>query len=184
MGRGNSGSSNVTAWITYRAVDRVETVGRRDQPPLGQRILLAVLALVFALQSVATAQGDCSLRAKFVGGPCCCQADPVRDHAERESSCCSRPKQGHEPTSPAPRKQCRCEVSAPPLVPVGGEFELQHRLFETIPQCEHPTVPYPEAKPALIVIRTQGPPGFRTCFHACLGKGLSRALAFERTLRS
>jgi len=143
-----------------------------NQRPLFERLLLAFVALLFLLQPTVGAAGSCSLRARVFGSPCCCAPTPKK-------SCCSKPV---EHKTPAP-KNCKCELSAPPLLPPAGASELPRFLGEMARALELPVALPPELALADTLPRGHAPPGFASCFHARLSAGMARALAFERTLR-
>lgn len=142
------------------------------QRPLLERLLLACVALLFLLQPTIGAAGSCSLRAKVLGSPCCCTPAVKK-------SCCSK---ALEHKAPAP-KRCNCELGAPPLLPPAGASELPTLLGEMARGLELPGLLPPAVVPTVLVPRGRAPPGFASCFHARLGAGMARALAFERTLR-
>jgi hypothetical protein len=145
--------------------------------PLAERLLMACVALLFLLQPIAGAAGSCTLRAKVFGKSCCCQQAP---EAAPKPSCCSK----HDAPAQKPaHKRCGCELSAPPLVPPSGAAELPNFLGELARALEIPIDLGHNFELAHTPARAHAPPGFGSCFHARLDAGMSRALAFERTLR-
>lgn len=145
------------------------------QRPRFERLCMALVALLFLLQPLAGAAGSCTLRAKLFGRSCCC----AQGAAPATKSCCEK-RAPHE--APAPKK-CGCELSAPPLVPPGGATELPNFLAGLERAREFPCVACRTLELVHTPPRAHAPPGRASCFHTLIGAGLSRALAFERTLR-
>ena len=147
--------------------------------PLPERLWMACVALLFLLQPIALAGAGCTLRAELSGGSCCCakEAEPAPPE-----SCCSK-RAGHDAPAPQAPKECRCEVSTPPLLPPGPAAELPQFLGELARLLELPVLAPRSCEPVPALPRAHAPPGRSGCFHACLLASLARALAFERTLR-
>jgi hypothetical protein len=149
-----------------------------QERPLAERLLLAVVALLFLLQPLANAAGSCTLRAKLFGSSCCCAAGETHSAPK---SCCEK-RAPHE--APA-RKRCGCALSAPPLVPPAGPSERPSFFLGELARAQElPCAVQLAFDLAPAPPRAHAPPGGGTCFHACLGASLARALAFERSLRS
>ncbi|MBK7645556.1 MAG: hypothetical protein IPJ19_21405 [Planctomycetes bacterium] len=148
--------------------------------PLFERLLMACVALLFLLQPLALAASSCSLRAKLGGKSCCCAA-MQRDGAA-PMSCCAKSAQDAPAKAPA-KKGCDCEVSAPPLLPPSTP-ELPSFLGELARAPEFPSAFTLQTELAPTRLRAHAPPGFASCFHALLGAGMGRALAFESKLLS
>ena len=145
--------------------------------PLVERLLMAFVALLFLLQPLAGAAGSCTLRAKLFGSECCCKAAP---EAAPKPNCCSKRDAPAQKQAP---KRCGCELSAPPLVPPSGTAELPNFLGELARALDLPVADLVTTTLAHTPACAHAPPGFASCFHTLIGAGMSRALAFERTLR-
>jgi len=148
--------------------------------PLAERLLMAFVALLFLLQPLAGAAGSCTLRAKLFGSECCCEQAP--ESAPKPSCCAKRAAQDAPAQKPA-RKHCGCELSAPPLVPPSGTADLPNFLGELARALDLPGALLVATTLAHTPACAHAPPGFASCFHTLIGAGMSRALAFERTLR-
>ena len=154
--------------------------------PFAERLLMAGVALLFLLQPLASAAGSCTLRARLFGQSCCCAASGSES---AQKSCCAQRAQHGAPAQRVPTKNCGCQLSAPPLVPPAGAFELPSwiGLVARLAHASAPACARLDLELAARVLgppRSLAPPGFASCFHARLDAGLARALAFERNLRS
>jgi hypothetical protein len=147
-----------------------------SQRPLAERLLMAFVALLFLLQPLAGAAGSCTLRAKLFGSECCCQPT-------QKPSCCSKRAQHDAPARVPEKKNCGCQLSAPPLLPPSGAAEVPDFLGELARTLDLPVADLVATTLAATPACAQAPPGFASCFHTLLGAGMARALAFERTLR-
>lgn len=166
-------------------------MSRSNQPSLAQRLVLACVALLFVLQPLGGALGSCTLRARLAGRPCCCEEPSTRaSEAPATKSCCAKRAQ-HDAPAPVPtRKKCGCQLSAPtPLVPPGDSLrlpELEGALarLALAPIAHTSELDLALAARTLDPPRAHAPPGFASAFHVHLAAGISRALSFERSLRS